>query len=121
MTENSFTWTGMALRPFAPCHLSLEVLPDASLRFAWIRRARIGGDPWDASEPPLSEATELYRLDILSGGAVVRSITASAPTADYAAADQAIDFPAGTPSPLSVQVRQISDVFGPGAPLARSM
>ena len=121
MTEVDFTWSGVALRPFAPCHLSAQTLPDGTLRLAWIRRARIGGDPWDAAEPPLSEASELYRLDILSGGVALRSIIVSAPTADYSVADQAIDFPGGLPRPLSIEVRQISDGFGPGAPLLRSV
>lgn len=121
MTEAGFTWTALALRPFAPCHLRAETLADGTLRFAWIRRTRIGGDPWTDAEVPLSEASETYRLDILDGGAVVRSLTVPAPTADYLPVDQAADFPSGLPRPLTVEVRQGSDVYGWGAPLRRSL
>ena len=121
MGEEDFTWTGMFYRPFAPCHASVQTLGDGTLRFGWIRRARIGGDPWDAAQPPLSEASELYQLDIFKAGSIVRSLTVSAPMADYLPAEQASDFPDGVARPLQVQVRQISDVFGPGAPLVRSM
>jgi hypothetical protein len=121
MTEATFTWEAVTLRPFAPCHLKALALGDGTLRFSWIRRARIGGDPWLAGEVPLGETSERYRLDILSGTDVVRSLTVSAPTVDYAAADQATDFPSGLPSPLTVEVRQGSDAYGWGAPLRRGV
>lgn len=120
VSEKTFTWMGIQLRPFAPCHASLQTLEDGTLRFGWIRRARLGGDAWDA-EPPLSEAAELYRLDIFKAGAVIRSITTNTPGADYTPAAQSADFTGGVPRPLTIEVRQISDVFGPGAPLARSL
>ncbi len=121
MSEIAFTWTALALRPFAPCHLTLQTLADGTLRFGWVRRTRVGGDPWAAGDAPLSEASETYRLDIYAGETVVRSLTASAPTADYAPAAQAVDFPAGLPRPLTVELRQGSDPYGWGAPLRRAL
>ncbi len=121
MAEAGFTWTGLALRPFAPCHLAVETLADGTLRFSWVRRARIGGDPWSVGEPPLGEVGEGYRLDILNGAAVVRSITTMSPSADYAPADQASDFPGGIIRPFTVEVRQTSDAWDLGAPLRRSL
>ena len=116
----AFTWQGIAYRPFSPCHLFKTVLADGTLRFDWIRRARIGGDNWDG-EPPLSEESEAYLLTILNAGAAVRTIQVSSPTADYLPADQAVDFPTGTPNPLQVQVQQLSAIFGWGAPLCRAI
>ena len=121
MAEVAFTWNAMQARPFAPCHLKADTLGDGTLRFGWIRRARIGGDPWTAGEVPLGEATEAYRLDIYDGAGVVRSYAASLPTASYPPADQAMDFPSGLPHPLMVEVRQGSDSYGWGAPLRRPL
>jgi hypothetical protein len=121
MAEVGFTWTALALRPFSPCHLTMEPLPDGTLRFAWVRRTRVGGDPWVAGDAPLSEASEVYRMDILNGSTVVRSLTTGAPTVDYVTAQQVVDFPTGLPHPLTVEVRQGSDTYGWGAPLRQSL
>jgi hypothetical protein len=116
----TFAWQGIGYRPFSPAHLSKTVLADGTLAFSWIRRARIGGDGWD-DEPPLSEETEAYQLSILAAGAVVRTLVVTAPTAAYTPAEQAADFPAGLPSPLSVTVQQWSATFGWGAVAARAV
>jgi hypothetical protein len=116
--SQTFAWQGLAYRPFSPCHLTKTVLADGTLRFAWIRRARIGGDGWDV-EPPLSEETEAYLVSILNGGAVVRSIQTTTPTATYAPADQAADFPSGTPDSIMLQVQQLSAIFGWGTATIR--
>jgi len=112
--SQTFAWQGIAYRPFSPCHLTRTVLADGTLRFAWIRRARLGGDAWDG-EPPLSEEREAYLVSILNGGAAVRTMETGAPTADYAPADQAADFPAGLPATIALQVQQLSATFGWGA------
>ncbi len=121
MTEVEFTWSALALRPFAPAHLKARRLADGTLRFAWIRRTRLGGDPWTSGEVPLSEASESYRFDIVADGAVVRSLTVVSPTADYGVGDQATDFPSGMPWPLTVEVRQGSDIYGWGSALRRAV
>jgi len=112
--SQTFAWEGIAYRPFSPCHLNRTVLADGTLRFDWIRRARIGGDNWDG-EPPLSEESEAYLVSILNGGAVVRTIETAAPTADYPPAAQIADFPAGIPDTIMLQVQQLSATFGWGA------
>jgi len=103
------TLPNAALRPWPPAHL--RALRDASgdIAISWVRCARIGGDAWGAGEAPLGEESESYRLDILDGADVVRSITAASPGYLYAAADQTADF--GTP-PGSLQVRVAQ--FGAG-------
>ncbi len=121
MTEVGFTWQALALRPFSPCRLTMEPLTDGTLRFTWVRRTRVGGDPWTVGDVPLSEASEAYRLEILSGSTVIRTLATSSPTVDYPASQQLADFPAGLPHPLTIQVRQGSDLYGWGAPLRRSL
>jgi hypothetical protein len=102
-----------ALLPLAPVHLRAMRQPDG-IHITWIRRTRIDGDSWNA-EVPLGEGSEAYRLDILSGAAVVRSIACITSQALYAAADEVADF--GAPQPrLHLRVAQISSTVGAGTP-----
>ena len=118
--SQTFAWQGIGYRPFSPCHLAKTLLADGTVQFGWVRRARIGGDGWDV-EPPLSEESEAYLVTILNDGAPVRTMTCSNPTASYAPADQATDFPAGTPNPLAISVQQLSATFGWGAAAVRML
>jgi hypothetical protein len=62
---------------------------------------------------PLGEKVEAYVLEILSGGAVVRTIECATPQAVYAAADELADFGAVQTS-LHVRVAQVSATVGAG-------
>jgi hypothetical protein len=100
-----------ALKPLAPVHVAAVRAGDG-IHISWIRRTRIDGDGWGI-EVPLGEESEAYVLDILSGGAVVRTIACTAPQALYAAADELADF--GTvQTSLHVRVAQISATVGAG-------
>lgn len=120
MTEVGFTWRGLALRPWSPAHLRLDAGEGGDLVFRWTRRARLGGDGWEA-EPPLSEEREVYRVEILDGETVLRTAETDAPVFTWAAVQQAADFPAGVPDPVTVRVAQGSAVFGWGAATQRSL
>jgi len=63
----------------------------------------------------LGEETEAYEVDIYSGAAVVRTITATTPTISYSAAEQSADglVPG---NPVSLRVYQMSAVRGRGFP-----
>ena len=61
---------------------------------------------------PLGEAYEAYRVRIRKDGVVRREDTVSAPTWNYDAAAQLSD---GVSAPYSVEISQISDLFGPGS------
>ncbi|MCP9626150.1 glycoside hydrolase/phage tail family protein [Rhodopseudomonas palustris] len=101
-----------ALRPLAPVHLAARRRADG-VAISWIRRSRIDADSWDG-EVPLGEDAEAYTLQILSGAAVVRTITCGAPQALYAAADELADFGAAQPS-LHLRVAQLSAAVGAGS------
>ena len=120
-TEVDTAWDGIAYRPWAPCHLTARRRPDGGVDLGWIRRARLHGDPWDSPDPPLGEETESYRVAVLAAGVELRAWTVGQPSTSYAAADLAADFPAGRPAALTVQVAQLSAVWGAGAPLQRSL
>lgn len=96
---------GVGARPYAPAHVR-GTRSAGDLTISWIRRTRIGGDSWTIEDVPLSEASELYRIDILDGAVVRRMLVSSGPSVVYSAADQIVDF-GSLQAALTVRVRQI--------------
>jgi hypothetical protein len=113
--ETAFAVTAVGLRPLSPAHLRGWRDGAGDIQLRWTRRTRIGGDGWDGGDVPLSEAAETYRVEILDGATVKRTVTAAAPQAVYTAAQQIADFGSASFSPLDLRVAQVSDVFGAGA------
>ena len=117
----TFTPRGMGLRPFAPVHVEqpwqrARVPGDLTIR--WIRRDRsLAADNWNAAEVPMSEAAQEWRVDILDGAVVKRSLTASTASALYTAAQQTADWgaPLGPGASLDIRIAQIGQAFGAGA------
>jgi len=113
--ETTAAFAGTGLRPLRPAHLTARKL-GADIELSWVRRTRIGGDSWEAGEPPVAEETETYEVDILSGESPVRTLTTVSPSATYSAGQQTADFGPGGPGDLlSVALYQVSAVFGRGA------
>ncbi len=108
-----------ALRTLAPTYLAMKRDP-AGLLISWIRCTRVDGDSWELAEVPLGEEAESYRLDIVNGTSVVRSVTISSPSYLYATADAVADFGA-LPASLTARISQISAVTGAGAVLERTL
>ena len=74
-SELTIAAEGEGLMPFAPVHLRARrdaASGDIALR--WIRRTRFGGDGWELAEVPLNEEREAYRLEILDGATLRRSV-----------------------------------------------
>jgi hypothetical protein len=114
-------FAAIGLRPLSPVHLA-ATWQGSDLLLAWTRRTRVGGDAWDQSDVPLAEESERYEIDILgASGLVVRTLTTTAPTATYTAAQIAADFPSGLPSPFHFAVAQLSAAFGPGTAAAAAV
>ncbi|TGD96479.1 baseplate multidomain protein megatron [Methylobacterium nonmethylotrophicum] len=118
------SWIGLrivpqavALRPLAPVQARLRRIGNGDLRLTWIRRTRIGGDPWEQAEVPLAEESEAYEIDLLDeAGAVRRTLRSGVPALTYAAAEQRADF-GGPVARLSLALHQVSAAYGRGAPL----
>jgi hypothetical protein len=100
-----------ALRPLAPVHVAAVRAGDG-VHITWIRRTRIDGDGW-SGEVPVGEDAESYRLEILTGSAVLRSVVCATPQALYAVADEIADFGAPQAS-LHLRVAQLSRTVGAG-------
>jgi hypothetical protein len=112
----TFAYSGLNLRPLSPVHATGARDGDGALSIGWVRRTRIGGEWTDGADVPLGEESERYDIDILSGGSVVRTITATAPTASYDATQQIADFGA-CQALVSLRIHQISAAVGRGFPL----
>ncbi|CAN7207604.1 hypothetical protein EXN32_22820 [Agrobacterium tumefaciens] len=94
-----------ALTPLAPVHLAAERRGDGVF-IRWKRRGRVEADGWDASDIPLDEPFELYRIEVLDGETVRRMAEVSQPFWFYPAADELTDFPA-LRDHISVRVRML--------------
>lgn len=91
--------------PLAPVHLRATRRAGA-IQCSWVRRGRIEGDDWDAAEILLDEPEERYRVEVLKGTQVKRTVEVTEPRLVYTAADELADF--GAPqAALGFRVRQI--------------
>jgi hypothetical protein len=82
----------------------------------WTRRTRIGGDDWGSGEVPLSEVREVYRVEVIKGSAVLRTLEVNQTEWLYSAADQSADFTVNERSLIQIRVSQGSDSYGWGVP-----
>lgn len=108
------TWARVWSRPFSPVHVRGRRLAGGDVSLTWARRTRVGGDDWGAADVALAEAAEAYRVQIMSGSTVIRTIETSSAAAIYAAANQTADFGA-LPASLLVRVAQLSSTYGAGS------
>ncbi|MCT7662751.1 baseplate multidomain protein megatron [Shinella kummerowiae] len=115
--EGPFAFAGgeRALTPFSPVHLRGKRGTDGAVRFSWMRRGRIDSDNWAAADIPLDEPSEAYRLDILSGETVLRSVDTTAAAFTYSTSSELADF--GAPqTTISIRVRQLGRAVPLGLP-----
>lgn len=107
----TFTNSGVNLTPWSPTFVEGSRDGSDNLTITWLRRCRIYAPAlWS---PPLLDTPESYEVDIVDGGSVVRTITASSETATYTAADQTSD--GLTPGdPVTVRIYQLNDTVGRG-------
>ena len=101
--------------PHSPVHARVVRQVSGDLHISWIRRSRIEADAWAEGEVPLDEAEERYRLEIMNGSAVVRTVEVGEAEFTYAAADELADF--GMPQTvLGLRLRQLGRLAA-GLPL----
>lgn len=94
-----------AQTPLAPVHLRAGRGADG-VRFSWVRRGRVEADGWDAADIPLDEASERYRIEILSGAATLHSAEVSEATWLYGAGSELADF-GQAQTQLEIRIRQL--------------
>jgi GTA TIM-barrel-like domain/Putative phage tail protein len=108
----STTPTSLALKPFAPCHLTAtKVNNDIIISFK--RRGRIDADGWEALDIPLGEDTMAFELDIIKAGQIIRTLSSTSQEFVYSFAQQQIDFSSQL-NAVDVSLYQISASVGRG-------
>lgn len=117
VVETAFAASGRGILPLSPVHPRAHRTEDGRVVLSWVRRTRVGGDDWTGEDVPLGETVERYRLEVLSGGMVVRTVEVGVPTYVYEVADQLADF-GGLPAALEVRIAQVA--IGTGAGIARA-
>lgn len=108
-----FVFRANSLRCFSPVQVRGARDGSGNLTVTWKRRTRWYGEWQDETDVPLFEDSENYQIDILSGGAVKRTLAAITPSIVYSAADQVADFGAAQ-SAVTLAVYQINAVVGRG-------
>lgn len=106
-------FTGATLKPYAVVNV-VAVWSGSDIDFTWERRTRLGGSWTSGTTVPLSEASEAYEIDVMSGTTVVNTYTGiTSPSWTYLSADQTTDF--GSPqTTVKVRIYQMSDAVGRG-------
>jgi hypothetical protein len=95
-----------AQTPLAPAHVRGSRVANGDVSLTWVRRGRLQADDWDAADIPLDEPDERYRLEVLDGEDVRRSLEVAGPAFTYAAADEISDF--GSPrQQIRLRIRQM--------------
>lgn len=107
-----FANTAISMRPYSPSHVEGTRDGSDNLTITWKRRTRYGGE-WRNSVDITDSDPMTFEVDIMNGSTVVRTISVTAETASYTAAEQTTDF-GSTQSSLTVRVYQLNTVFGRG-------
>jgi hypothetical protein len=113
VTATTITPVGNSLKPYSVVNPSATKDATGKITITWSRRDRHKGEDTTYTNLPLSEVSESYEIDVLSGSTVLRTLTASSPSVAYSVVDQVTDF-GSTQSTISVRLYQISGVVGRG-------
>jgi hypothetical protein len=111
--------TGQELKPYSPVHVTGERDGSDNLTIEWVRRVRKNNDLFDGEDVELDEPHERYKVEVWDSTytTLERTISVSAPTATYTAAQQVTDF--GSTQPVVyIRVYQLGD-FAPGTTTSR--
>jgi hypothetical protein len=115
VTEISAVAGNKALLPYAPLRASARRTAQG-VSFSFIRRGRRDADGWEATEIPLGETSEVYRLTVLRAGAPLRVLTGTSQTILYGEVDEFADF-GSAQTRHEIVLQQVSATVGPGLPL----
>ena len=102
--EAMLTVSGAALVPPSPVHLTVRATGGGHA-IGWVRRSRAGWRWSSGSDVPLGEEGERYRVTVMDGAVIVRSMETVAPQWTYDAAMIVADGTAGRP--LTAEICQL--------------
>ena len=102
-----------SLMPLSPVHLRGSFAAAGALTLSWVRRTRVGGDPWDGLEVPLGEEIERYAVTFGDGTGREARFETAVPMFVFPPAEQTAAF-GSMPARLTAGVAQIGLGVGPG-------
>lgn len=102
--ESALVVSGAALMPPCPVHLTARA-EGSGHTFGWVRRSRAGWTWSSGGDVPMGEEIERYRIDVMDGTTVVRTVETGVAQWTYDMAMIAADGTGG--SSLVTQVRQL--------------
>jgi hypothetical protein len=108
-----FINTARMNRSWAVSHVTGVRDAAGNLTVVWMRRTRLNGEWKDLSDVPLNETAEKYEIDIMTGSAVLKTVTITEPVWNYTTAEQTTDFGSVQPS-ITIRIYQISESRGRG-------
>ncbi len=92
--------------PLSPVHLTASRLESGDIGIGWVRRGRIDADGWTATDIPLDEPAETYRLELIDGTVVRRRLEVGEPRWTYPQLEEIADFGIAQ-TELTLRVRQL--------------
>jgi hypothetical protein len=101
--------------PLSPVCLRGLRTADGDTIVSWTRRGRDNADSWIGADIPLDEPFERYRVEVLGGAGVIRTVEVEEPQWLYALADEIGDF-GERQSSLAIRIRQIGERVPLGLP-----
>jgi hypothetical protein len=110
--ETRFTPSGVSERPWSPCGLVLEATAQGRT-IRWTPRVRRFGDSWDGE--PTAVDPMRFRVRVMDGAVVVRTMEVQELSATYSAEAIAQDFPTGVTATARIAVAHYGEGFGWGA------
>ena len=112
VSEVAFAASGLHDRPWSPAHVRARARSDGGFDLGWVTRSRIDGDCWDGEAASIGSMR--FRVRVLAGSEVVRSLEVGGEALVYAGADAAADFPGGPGADAVIAVAQWGDGYGWG-------
>jgi len=113
VSEIAFAASGLHHRPWSPAHMRVRARQDGGFDLGWVARSRVDGDRWDGGEASADPIR--FRVRVVAGGQIVRTLTVDGNAALYPSSDVAADFPEGPGADATVAVAQWGDGYGWGA------
>lgn len=114
--DTNFTYNLNSIQPFAPVNIqgTRASGTGSDLTLVWKRRARMNAEWVSNIDVPLDESAELYDVEIMNGGSVIRTFSSqTSPTVTYTTAQQTADW-GSVPATFTVNIYQLSSRYGRG-------
>lgn len=108
----SFKYEGQAFECYSPVNVNGGYHSNGAT-LKWTRRARLNHSWNNFVDVPLDQAQEIYEIEILKDGNVIRTLQSNTPTIEYSNAQILEDFTT-KPTSINFNVYQISELRGRG-------